>query len=799
MLYRTYSKDNSHPPTHTKRKNLEALFLSLLLTALLVLAGLPAVALAQEPAPSFDSADSAATDTEGQSDEKNGTSQGQEALDASGPANTQNEGSATDVIADVRQRPNTATQAIAPRATAEEFKFLIHIAHDGDSFSVPTLGSGSGTPYDWSINWGDGASQGFSGSGAPEGITHTYTGWGNYRITIWPSGGSSKAAWLAAFGFSEGTTGADAQANRDKVVRLESPLTPSMKRDVSASTVPDNEWRNTFSGCRNLTMKANGMYMEENCTFSAEWNSITAVGDNFARDMFSGCDVAFEMNDAFNLPQNLTSVGDNFARDMFNGCSGDVFAMNNVFNLPQGLVNAGGSFASGMFEGCSGAAFAMNNVFNLPQNLTSVGENFASNMFSQAGGPNFQVNDVFKFPRYGSSVLNQSGMFEGTFRNLASPTPTQNRLAQDIIGDPSYVPDMARSTFTGSDCFSDRPYIAVNWGGYGISRYITVSFDTASQGLTCTNSPGDATIERHTAVAKPAPDPHVDGYIFDNWYTSAGFDTVWDFTHACTGDMTLYAKFVPREVSVIYLKGDGTQDEFTNFTNDGARKGAYGDVVSEAPDATPFCLGHMFTGWKVEGAADTWEFGQGGTSLTKANGVRDVETDTPKLTLVGQWTEGIAYRFIDAQGIILDHVGTHRDNTQPFIVRCDVSYDLFVNEDEGLQGQVWVDGSLLDPSADYTSASGSTVITLNPSYLSTLAQGEHTLKVVFKDGAAEASFSVDVPASRTVANHGASKTLLATGDAGLRWVVALAGFAGAALVLVLTAGAMRKKGLEHTE
>ena len=312
-----------------------------------------------------------------------------------------------------------------------------------------------------------------NGPSTSAGISYTYGGPGIYRITITPYGSTNRAAWLAAFGFSSDDEGANAQANRDKMYEVESPLTPSMTRDVSASTIPDNEWRYTFSRCRYLTMG-------DDFTFSDEWNSITAVGDNFASDMFSGCE-----------------------------------------------------------------ALTMNGIFNLPQNLTSVGDRFASNMFSRAGGPSFQVNEVFAFPRFDSSVLNQTGMFEGTFQKLASTTPTQSRLAQGIIGDPDYVPTTARGTFTGADCFSDRAYIAVNWGGDGISRTITISFDTASQGLACTNPPGDVTIARHTAVTKPTPDPHVDGYAFDAWYTTDAFNTVWDFSNTCSDAMTLYARFVP--------------------------------------------------------------------------------------------------------------------------------------------------------------------------------------------------------------------------------------------------------------
>lgn len=540
MFHGTYRKVDSRSSIFAKRKNFEIPFLPLLLTALLMLTGFPAVAHAQESGLSFNSVDSVVADTQEQRGEKEVTSQEQEALDNLESVSTRNEDSATDAFAVVQQQTNTALQATAPRAT-EVFIFRIKVTADDLSFSIPTSGGGLGQTYDWWITWGDTTQQYTSGIGSSAGIEHTYFSPGVYRIIIYPRSSSNTAAWLAAFGFSTDDQGANAQANRDKMYDVESPLTPSMTRDVAASTVPHDEWRYTFSRCRNLTMG-------DDFTFSDEWNSITAVGDNFASDMFSGCEAALTMGSIFNLPQNLTSVGDNFAGNMFAGCNGDAFAMNGVFNLPQNLANAGDNFASNMFEGCSGYAFTMNNAFNLPQNLGSVGDNFASNMFSRAGGPSFQVNGVFAFPRFDSSVLNQTGMFEGAFQKLASTTPTQNRLAQGIIGDPDYVPTTAQGTFTGADCFSDRAYIAVNWGGDGISRDITISFDTASQGLTCTNPPGDVTIERNTAVTKPAPDPHVDGYAFDNWYTTSSFDTVWDFSNTCSDAMTLYARFVPLDI-----------------------------------------------------------------------------------------------------------------------------------------------------------------------------------------------------------------------------------------------------------
>ncbi len=60
--------------------------------------------------------------------------------------------------------------------------------------------------------------------------------------------------------------------------------------------------------------------------------------------------------------------------------------------------------------------------------------------------------------------------------------------------------------------------------------------------------------------------------------------------------------------------------------------------------------------------------------------------------------------------------------------RINADYSLF---EDG--GKVYVDDILLDIN-NYTSKSGSTIITLNDTYLKTLSIGEHILKVTFKDG-----------------------------------------------------------------
>lgn len=77
----------------------------------------------------------------------------------------------------------------------------------------------------------------------------------------------------------------------------------------------------------------------------------------------------------------------------------------------------------------------------------------------------------------------------------------------------------------------------------------------------------------------------------------------------------------------------------------------------------------------------------------------------------------------------------NKDDT--LTVRINADYSLFENG-----GKVYVDGSLVD-SKNYTSKSGSTIITFTKDYMNSLSAGNHTLKVVFNNGGtAETTFTI---------------------------------------------------------
>ena len=83
-----------------------------------------------------------------------------------------------------------------------------------------------------------------------------------------------------------------------------------------------------------------------------------------------------------------------------------------------------------------------------------------------------------------------------------------------------------------------------------------------------------------------------------------------------------------------------------------------------------------------------------------------------------------------------------------------------------------VDGNDVD-SSNYTVKEGSTVVTLNASYLETLPVGRHTLAIVSDTGTAETEFTVvaaekqvvdDESANDKAASDGDKESLAKTGD-----------------------------------
>lgn len=92
----------------------------------------------------------------------------------------------------------------------------------------------------------------------------------------------------------------------------------------------------------------------------------------------------------------------------------------------------------------------------------------------------------------------------------------------------------------------------------------------------------------------------------------------------------------------------------------------------------------------------------------------------------------IIYKFLEGEN--QKYIINQSDNAR---FRIDADYSLFQNG-----GKLYIDDILVDTN-NYTSESGSTIITFKKDYVSKLGVGEHKLKVVFNDGGvAESKFTI---------------------------------------------------------
>ena len=99
---------------------------------------------------------------------------------------------------------------------------------------------------------------------------------------------------------------------------------------------------------------------------------------------------------------------------------------------------------------------------------------------------------------------------------------------------------------------------------------------------------------------------------------------------------------------------------------------------------------------------------------------------------------------------------------------------------------VRVDGNWI-PSAHYEAKSGSTIVTLKPSYLASLSEGEHTVDIMWIDDSASTTFTV---AANTAAAQPELDSVPKTGEGVMGWMPEILLLAAAGLTIM---GALRLK------
>lgn len=121
--------------------------------------------------------------------------------------------------------------------------------------------------------------------------------------------------------------------------------------------------------------------------------------------------------------------------------------------------------------------------------------------------------------------------------------------------------------------------------------------------------------------------------------------------------------------------------------------------------------------------------------------------------------------------------------TEGLTIRGDGDFDKFAG--------VRVDGNWI-PSVHYEAKSGSTIVTLKPSYLASLSEGEHTVDIMWIDDSASTTFTV---AANTAAAQPELDSVPKTGEGVMGWMPEILLLAAAGLVIF--GGILRRRSKIH--
>lgn len=269
------------------------------------------------------------------------------------------------------------------------------------------------------------------------------------------------------------------------------------------------------------------------------------------------------------------------------------------------------------------------------------------------------------------------------------------------------------------------------------------------------------------------------GYVFSNDGTDFDMDSVmvngetlpyFDDSDMCYLPMSSPTVF---QIRYTFEVQEPTPDYEVIFKMGGHGTQVAPQTVKEGNKATeptaPSEEGYSFDGWYTDSKF-----------TSKFDFSSAITADT---TLYAKWTSEITYAF--EKNDILTWQLKSADNLNYVVHRSiddSKTFSLFT----GIQ----IDNQ--DVSADkYDAASGSLILNLKPSYLNTLTEGEHTLKVIFKDGMLSIRFVIKAEPTTPSPSPSPDGGLPKTGDS-TSWtvVVGIVSIAGAVVLMEI---ASRKK------
>ena len=203
----------------------------------------------------------------------------------------------------------------------------------------------------------------------------------------------------------------------------------------------------------------------------------------------------------------------------------------------------------------------------------------------------------------GSEILDQVNIESG--RLATTPTnPTKNGYT--FVG--WYMDSALTTAFDFNTPITSNITLYAKWNEVSVDKY-TVSFET--NGGTAIISITD--IVSHSKITEPT-DPTKEGYTFGGWYTDSLTTAPYDFEAGVTGNITLYAKWIPNTYIVTFNSNGGSTVKQQTIEH-GSK--------AETP-VVPTKAGYQFVCWHLQGVEDAFDFD---TAITS------------NITLVATWNE----------------------------------------------------------------------------------------------------------------------------------------------------------------
>ena len=279
--------------------------------------------------------------------------------------------------------------------------------------------------------------------------------------------------------------------------------------------------------------------------------------------------------------------------------------------------------------------------------------------------------------------------------------------------------------------------------------YCTVDFDSngAKEDIP------QRTIRLGEKVTEPTK-PTKDNFEFDAWYSDRELTKKFSFDTAVTENIVLFAKWNPvfQDVMIEMTEGlDLEDDSFTAIQSVALEFVAYKMYTVSQVDRTVFEV-------KDKAGKTLFIVDNGVVSLSNEvsylDNVEYILTDAEKEEIIDEYgdcfinkitiiygtaPETVQYKIVEG----MNQTYT-RGDTSSLNVKADGPLSKFVS--------LKVDGVVVDES-NYLKAEGSTVVSLKPEYINTLAVGEHTLTFVYTNGEVSTNFTIaEKVTSEDVAN-----------------------------------------------